>query len=94
MSSIGKARDDYRFDYQADYLRYCVREPFISRVSSADLVFGQIGAGETLEIVSQMPQNGVIFSDGVENNSSNSTAAKARASRSPRRKWTRWPQCN
>ena len=28
--------------------------------------FGRIEAGDTLEIVSHMPQNGVIFSDGVE----------------------------
>jgi hypothetical protein len=60
------APHDYRFDWEADYLYFSVREPFISRVSSADLVFGQIQGKERLEIVSHMPQNGVIFSDGVE----------------------------
>jgi hypothetical protein len=29
-------------------------------------VYGEIGPGQTLEISSHMPQNGVIFSDGVE----------------------------
>jgi NAD kinase len=65
--SIDEVRDGYRFDYQAEQLCFCVREPFISRVSSADLVFGRINRDECLEVVSQMPQNGVIFSDGIEN---------------------------
>jgi hypothetical protein len=29
-------------------------------------VWGEVRAGETLEVTSQMPQDGVIFSDGVE----------------------------
>jgi hypothetical protein len=29
-------------------------------------VKGEVRAGEKLEVVSQMPQDGVIFSDGVE----------------------------
>jgi hypothetical protein len=29
-------------------------------------VWGNVRVGEKLEVVSQMPQNGVIFSDGVE----------------------------
>jgi NAD kinase len=56
----------YRFDWEADHLQFSVREPFISRTSRARLIHGRIEAGEELEIVSQMPQNGVIFSDGVE----------------------------
>lgn len=60
------AKADYRFDWEAKYLCYSVREPFVSKVSSANLVFGRIEAGKNLEIISQMPQNGVIFSDGVE----------------------------
>jgi hypothetical protein len=31
-----------------------------------ELVKGEVRAGEKLEVVSQMPQDGVIFSDGVE----------------------------
>lgn len=56
----------YRFDWEAPYLYFSVREPFESRTSGARLVFGRIEEGEQLEIVSRMPQNGVIFSDGVE----------------------------
>ena len=63
---VQAAKSNYRFDWEADYLVYSVREPFESKTSSATLVFGRIPAGEQLEITSQMPQNGVIFSDGVE----------------------------
>ena len=59
-------RDKYQFDWEADYLVYSVREPFVSKLSAAGLCFGRVELGEALEIVSQMPQNGVIFSDGVE----------------------------
>ena len=60
------AREKYRFDWEAAYLYFTVREPFVSRTSAARFVFGQIQAGENLVITSGMPQNGVIFSDGVE----------------------------
>jgi NAD kinase len=63
---VDRVRDAYAFDATADWLRFSVREPFVSRVTSAELVFGDIQPGEALEVVSQMPQNGVIFSDGVE----------------------------
>ncbi|WP_322922450.1 sugar kinase [Paenibacillus campi] len=53
------------FDWNAPYLYFSVREPFPSRTTSAELVFGRI-EGEPLRIVSQMPEEGVIFSDGVE----------------------------
>src|SRR5262249_14521577 len=47
-------------------LLWAVREPFISRTSGASLVTGQIEAGEVLEIESNTPSDGVIFSDGIE----------------------------
>ena len=58
--------DACRFDWDAPFLRFSVREPWASRTTGAGLVHGRIEAGETLEVVSQMPQNGVVFSDGVE----------------------------
>jgi NAD kinase len=61
-----KFRERYRFDAEAEALRFSVREPFESRISQAGIVFGDIRSGEVLEVASQMPQNGVIFSDGVE----------------------------
>ena len=63
---IQATREQYRFDWEADYVCYSVREPFISKTSHASVVFGRISAGQTLELTSQMPQNGVIFSDGIE----------------------------
>lgn len=63
---LSAARTEYRFPWDADYLYFSVREPFVSNLSSADLVFGTIDAGARLELTSHMPQNGVIFSDGVE----------------------------
>lgn len=54
------------FAWDAPYLYFTVREPFPSRTTAASLVFGQIHAKQPLHIVSQMPEDGVIFSDGVE----------------------------
>jgi NAD kinase len=47
-------------------LLWAVREPFQSRHSSASLVAGYVTEGEELVIGSQMPNTGVIFSDGIE----------------------------
>ncbi len=63
---VDAVADRYRFDWEADHLVFSVREPFISNVSRADLVYGRIGRKERLVVTSQMPQNGVIFSDGIE----------------------------
>jgi NAD kinase len=53
------------FSWDAEYLYYTVREPFPSKTSSATLVFGKVEQGEPLVLVSQMPEHGVIFSDGI-----------------------------
>lgn len=58
--------EDYRWDAESEELRFTVREPFVSRASSAGLVHGSLVGGQSLEIVSAMPQGGTIFSDGVE----------------------------
>lgn len=58
--------ESYAFSPNSRELAFAVREPFISRASSADLVAGRIYEGESLLVTSQMPQNGVIFSDGIE----------------------------
>lgn len=59
-------RTGYQFDMTARELRFSVREPFTSRTSGASIIFGRITSGELLEIVSQMPHGGTIFSDGME----------------------------
>lgn len=52
--------------WDAKTLTFAVREPFPSKTSSAGIVFGSIAALQPLELVSLMPENGVIFSDGIE----------------------------
>jgi NAD kinase len=47
-------------------LVYIVREPYASRSTQASLVAGVVKPGEALNIESQMPAGGVIFSDGVQ----------------------------
>lgn len=53
--------------WNIDYLYYSVREPFPSKTSGTNLVFGKVSGAEPLKILSYMPENGVIFSDGIEN---------------------------
>jgi hypothetical protein len=47
-------------------LIFAVREPFPSKTTGTNLVFGTVSAGEPLRIESLMGENGVIFSDGIE----------------------------
>ena len=47
-------------------LDWAVREPFVSKHSSAKLVYGTLAEGEELVVESLMPERGVIFSDGIE----------------------------
>jgi len=54
------------FPWEANYLYFTVREPFPSRSSQAELVFGRIDADQSLRLTSLMPDYGVIFSDGIE----------------------------
>ncbi len=64
--AAAKIRERYRFDATTAELRFSVREPFTSKITAATIVYGELGFGEDLEIASQMPQGGVIFSDGIE----------------------------
>lgn len=52
--------------WNARQLLYVVREPFVSKTSGAKITAGAIGEHESMEIESQTPTNGVIFSDGIE----------------------------
>ncbi len=47
-------------------LVYVVREPFVSKASSANIVAGMLDPGTEIVIESDMTGDGVIFSDGVE----------------------------
>jgi NAD kinase len=52
--------------WDAAYLQFAVREPFPSVATQATLVCGQARRESPLVIRSLMPENGVIFSDGIE----------------------------
>ena len=60
-------REPAPMEWNASELFFTVREPFVSRTSSASIVHGLILPGQRFRITSRMPQSGVIFSDGVEN---------------------------
>jgi len=55
-----------RQEWGAEYLQFTVREPFPSNTTGANIVFGRISADKPMRITSYMPENGVIFSDGIE----------------------------
>jgi hypothetical protein len=54
------------FAWDANYLFYTVREPFPTRTTGATLVFGRVTPDAPLILESCMAENGVIFSDGIE----------------------------
>ena len=47
-------------------LAFVVREPYPSRATQAGIVYGRIEKGESISLVSRMPESGVVFSDGME----------------------------
>lgn len=54
-------------NWNSPKLIFSVREPFPSRNSGISCVFGSIDSSHPLRLISYMPENGVIFSDGIEN---------------------------
>ena len=52
--------------WDAPYLNFAVREPFPSVATQTSLVWGRADRNAPLVIRSMMPENGVIFSDGIE----------------------------
>jgi NAD kinase len=66
MAHREEAPDYDPLPWEADNLRFAVREPFPSKTTQAGIAYGEIGRDETLELRSLMPENGVIFSDGIE----------------------------
>ena len=66
MEITPPAPESYRLPWEADELYFTVREPFTSRTSQANIVFGKLNAHQPLIISSYMPEHGVIFSDGIE----------------------------
>lgn len=66
LDAVPPSDDQLVLGWDSDRLWFTVREPFVSKTSAATLVFGQIASGQELIITSQMPRDGVIFSDGIE----------------------------
>ena len=63
----GASAEVYRpTPWDADHLLFAVREPFGSRQSGTQLVYGRIEANESVLLRSRMAEGGIIFSDGME----------------------------
>lgn len=62
-----EVEQDGRFQWDANYLIYSVREPFPSVTTGGSIVYGKISDTQPLKLESQMAGHGVIFSDGIEN---------------------------
>ena len=54
------------FAWDAQHLVFTVREPFPSRTTGASVVLGRITKNSPLRLESHIAENGVIFSDGLE----------------------------
>ncbi|ROZ79250.1 sugar kinase [Ramlibacter sp. WS9] len=67
--SLGRPGQELTYQplaWDAPALDFAVREPFPSRASQTSLVHGRFGSNDPLRVRSRMPDNGVIFSDGIE----------------------------
>lgn len=61
-----KKREIPTINWGDQVLSFVVREPYPSVSSGADIVMGKIKSGECLKLRLNMPEKGVIFSDGIE----------------------------
>jgi len=66
FSHASRPADYAPLSWDARELRFAVREPFPSRTSKTNLVCGTLDASDELRVRSLMPENGTIFSDGIE----------------------------
>lgn len=58
---------EHAFAWDVPLLKFTVREPFETRVTAANLVRGDVTSRNPLLVESRMPNDGVVFGDGVEN---------------------------
>jgi NAD kinase len=66
LGGTAPARAPDTMAWDAPFLRFAVREPFPSVATKASLVFGTTDPKKPMSVLSLMPENGVIFSDGIE----------------------------
>lgn len=57
----------HKMRWDEDSLIFSVREPFPSKITKTNITFGKVTTKEPMKITSLMPENGVVFSDGIEN---------------------------
>ncbi len=62
----GLGLNEQKMDWGSNNLIFAVREPFISKTSKASLSYGHIEPSQSLIVESLMPDNGIVFSDGIE----------------------------
>ena len=55
------------FVWSEKRLMFTVIEPYPSNATKTEIVCGDISAENTLRCISKMPENGILFSDGIEN---------------------------
>ena len=53
------------YEWDAKRLVFQVREPYPSRFTQAEMVYGEVTPDDSLTFVSNMAEGGVIFSDGI-----------------------------
>ena len=56
---------EVEMEWDCEALTFQVREPYPSRFTQAELVYGRIQSKDKLTLVSDMTESGVIFSDGI-----------------------------
>lgn len=66
VGAVRKAPAYQPLAWESPSLVFAVREPFPSRASQTSLVYGTVDGQHELLVRSRMPENGVIFSDGIE----------------------------
>src|SRR3989338_972571 len=67
FDSQPKPKEAVPFVRDADYLLFAVREPFPSKLTGTKITYGRITRTNPLIVRSNMPSDGVIFGDGIEN---------------------------
>ena len=66
---FGIGRGNFRYndmDWDENKLIFVVREPFPSCSTRTEIIYGMLTQTDTFKILSKMPGNGVVFSDGIE----------------------------
>ncbi len=65
LFGLGSVRD-HPLRWEDARLTFVVREPFPSRMTQTGSVYGKIGLADQFHVISKMAENGVVFSDGME----------------------------